>query len=420
MRAARLVKLYLALSVALLALAAVQVRGAQGSHKPLSEKEVIDLLTNDVPPARVGALASEFGITFQMTSSTEQSLRDAGATDSLIEKLQKLAPKPAPSEPRTPANPPAAAPPAAPAPPVLWIVSSPGDAQVYIDDEPMGTTSPEGRLKLTKLGAGEHRVRVAHTGYRDFEKTISLTSGPTTVAASLQQTPAANQPANPLASPSASPPASPAPRTEVDSAAAGVLGMSVRAAPGGQGAEVLGLVPGGPAEKAGLRPGFKVLSVAGRDIRTLQDLLQATKGRPPGNIVVVTFNNGSNLLTVDVPLANRTIFENVPHFRVMHDHGPPAPNYCVGWMYVFDGLITYVGRVGVNASGTNGAKHTFEFPVSDIKEVKKNSFYLAALGGFHIRLKDGAVSNFVVLNEQGKAQPPNDLLNAVETAMSRF
>jgi PEGA domain/PDZ domain len=412
-RAARFLKSFLALSVALWALAAIQAGAAQESRKPLTEKEVIDLLTNDVPPARVSALATEFGISFQMTSSTEQSLRDAGASENLMETLRKLAPKPAPSESKAPANPPAAAPPAAAIPPVLWIESSPGDAQVYIDDEPVGTTSPEGRLKLTRLGAGEHRVRVAHAGYRDFEQTVSLTSGSATVTASLQQAAAANPPA--------SPPANPTPQSEANSTAAAVLGMTVRAPPAGvQGAVVLGLVPGGPAEQAGLRPGFTVLSIAGRSVSTLQDVHQATLGRSPGEVVPVTFSTGSNVRTVQVPLANASIFANVPHFFVMHDHGPPAPNYCVGWMYVFDGLITYVGRVGVNSAGRNGPKHTFEFPMSDIKEVKKNSFYMAALGGFHIRLKDGAVNNFVALNSQGHVQPPNEILAAVETATARF
>ena len=68
------------------------------------------------------------------------------------------------------------------------IESNPGQSQVYVDDEPVGTTSPEGRLKLTRFAAGQHHVRVSQSGYQEYEETVSLTAGQvTTVAATLQQ-----------------------------------------------------------------------------------------------------------------------------------------------------------------------------------------------------------------------------------------
>ncbi len=68
------------------------------------------------------------------------------------------------------------------------IESSPGQSQVYIDDEPVGSTSQQGRLKLTRLAAGDHRVRISLSGYQDHEETVTLTAGEvTTVAATLQQ-----------------------------------------------------------------------------------------------------------------------------------------------------------------------------------------------------------------------------------------
>jgi PEGA domain/PDZ domain len=390
-------------------LAGFQNLVAQESHKPLSEKEIIDLLTNDVPPPRVAELAKQYGISFVMTATTEQTLRDAGATGSLLEALRQLAPKtvsPAVSQP----------PAANSSPPVLLIESSPGDAQVYIDDEPVGTTSPEGRLKLSKLGAGEHRVRVAHAGFTDFEQTVTLSSGPATVSAKLETKAQAPPAENPLNSgPPAQQPAQPA-----GSAQTAVLGMSIRSPEvGARGALVVALVPNGPAERAGIRPGYAILSVNGKSIMTPQELVQSTVGHSPGDVFEVKFSNGAQVATASVTLAGPSIFQTIPHFRVAHDHGPPVPNYCVGTMWILDGMISYVGQVGVNASGKNGTKHNFEFTMSDIREIRRNGFYMALLGAFHIRMKDGSVNNFIVEDEKGHYEPPEQLLNAVKRAMAK-
>ncbi len=398
-----------ALAAALAALLALQVFAAQESHKPLSEKEVIELLTNDVAPPRVGQLAKQFGISFQMTASAEQHLRDAGADDSLIGTLRQLAPKPSVPPPSQP-------PPATTSPPVLLILSTPGDAQVYIDDEPIGTTSSEGRLKMSKLGAGEHRIRLSHAGYKDFEQTVQLVSGLLTVTAQLQPAAAATSSASPAAS---QPPSVTSSANSTSGGPVGAMGMFMRtASAGGQTGEVTALVPGGPAERAGIRPGYVVHSIAGHSIATQEDIRVAIGGRPPGAVVPVTYSNGSTRNTVQVTLASPSILQSVPHFHVAHDHGPPAPNYCVGWMWIFDGMITYVGQTGVSASGYNGVKHNLEFPMSEIREVKRNGFYMAALGAFHIRMKNGSVANFTVVNLQGQYQRPEEILAAIERAMT--
>ena len=51
----------------------------------------------------------------------------------------------------------------------LKITSQPGSAQVYLDDAPKGTTSPEeGKLVLENLPAGEHKLRLSASGYQDW------------------------------------------------------------------------------------------------------------------------------------------------------------------------------------------------------------------------------------------------------------
>ncbi|HLY62053.1 MAG TPA: PEGA domain-containing protein [Terriglobia bacterium] len=125
--------------------------------KPLSKNDIIDLLKGEVPSARVSELARENGINFQLTPAVEDELRHAGATNELLTTLRDLAPKA----------------------PGIQIEITPGDAEVYVDDERVGKTSAEGRLKITKLAPGEHRIRVSLNGYKDFERTINLKGGET-------------------------------------------------------------------------------------------------------------------------------------------------------------------------------------------------------------------------------------------------
>ena len=136
-------------------------------------------------------------------------------------------------------------------------------------------------------------------------------------------------------------------------------------------------------------------------------------------MVEVKFSNGAQTSTARVTLASPKIFQNVPHFIVGHDHGPPGPNYCVGTMWIFDGLITFSAVKGVNASGDTGQKHNFEFQMSNIKEIRRNGFYWAIIGMFHIRMKDGTLNNFVVENDKGAYMPPEQLINAVRRAMRK-
>src|SRR5208283_2856505 len=108
---------------------------AQKAGKKLTKQDVIDLLTGDVPSDQVVQVARKSGISFQVTASVAKEIRDAGGTDDLIRVLRSLSP----SAPAAPASNPRNAP--STSPPVLMIESIPGQSQVYIDDEPVGSTS---------------------------------------------------------------------------------------------------------------------------------------------------------------------------------------------------------------------------------------------------------------------------------------
>ena len=62
-----------------------------------------------------------------------------------------------------------------PGPPALEITSTPPGADVFVDDERVGRTDPEtGRLRLTTLRPGRHRVRLSSEGHDDLVQEIDL------------------------------------------------------------------------------------------------------------------------------------------------------------------------------------------------------------------------------------------------------
>jgi hypothetical protein len=395
---------------------------AQNSRKALSKDEVIGLLESGVPPARVGQLSRQYGLAFTVTPDVEGELRDAGATDELLDALRKLGPK-SPLPPSPPAR--STAPASSPGPPTLLVEATPGGAAVYIDDEPVGTTSSSGRLKLSRLAPGEHRVRLSLAGHRDYESSVTLVAGTTTAFAATLESASAT---NPLAGgPTEPPPASGAPPGS-GPATLGVL-LAVQAPAQRRGAYISGVAPGSPAEKAGLRSGFSILAIQDHPINSPQDAQQALSQFQPGTTVRITYSDGQNVQTTQAQLAARS---SVPlpamptgpptssnpltgtpgaaavSFTVSHDHGAGGTNYCVGVLTIGAGMIRFRSMNGI---------HSFDFPLNAVREARKNAVYLAALGAFHIRLKTGGNYNFVLLNAAGQPQPPDPVLLAIDQAL---
>jgi formylglycine-generating enzyme required for sulfatase activity len=128
------------------------------SKQSLTRAEVVELLEAGVPPKRVEILARERGVGFDLTPEVEKALRRAGATSSLIETIRELVTVPS-------------------GPTSLLIESRPGGAQVFVDDELIARTSSDGRLKISTLTPGQHRVRVSLEGFPDLEQSITLAAG---------------------------------------------------------------------------------------------------------------------------------------------------------------------------------------------------------------------------------------------------
>jgi hypothetical protein len=128
---------------------------AQKPHEPFTKAEVVDLLKNEVPPARVEELARQYGIAFEITPETEKELRDAGSSEELLSALRELGR------------------------PMLVIEVTPAGAQLLVDDVPAEARSEGGQLKLFRVQEGSHRVRLILKGYRDYQETVELHRGRT-------------------------------------------------------------------------------------------------------------------------------------------------------------------------------------------------------------------------------------------------
>jgi PEGA domain len=86
---------------------------------------------------------------------------------------------PDPTIPSTPATPAAAVPALA----VIEIKSTPDVAEITIDDKYMGTTP-----STVRLGPGDHDVKLEKSGFKPWEKTLTVTAGASaSVNASLEQ-----------------------------------------------------------------------------------------------------------------------------------------------------------------------------------------------------------------------------------------
>ena len=136
---------------------------AASPEKTLTRSDVVSLLEGGVPSSRVASLANERGIDFEISSAVESELRQAGASNELIIALRALSHKPGV--------------PGSAAKATLQIETSPGESDIYLNDQPRGTSSPEGRLVLSELDPGSYRLRVSAKGYESWQQSVQLGLG---------------------------------------------------------------------------------------------------------------------------------------------------------------------------------------------------------------------------------------------------
>jgi serine protease DegQ len=78
------------------------------------------------------------------------------------------------------------------------------------------------------------------------------------------------------------------------------LGVSASA-----GVVVLDVVGGGPADKAGMRPGDVITALDGRQLATVEDFLAALRPHRPGDVVTCSYLRGNSRREAKVTLADR-------------------------------------------------------------------------------------------------------------------
>ena len=100
-------------------------------------------------------------------------------------------------------------------------------------------------------------------------------------------------------------PLGPVPAPILPRARAAYLGVLARPA-GGEGAEIVEVVAGSPAERAGLQVGDVITRFDGATIDGPADLVQAVRGHDPGDEVEVAYRRGDQTATVTVELGRRS------------------------------------------------------------------------------------------------------------------
>ena len=85
----------------------------------------------------------------------------------------------------------------------------------------------------------------------------------------------------------------------------GYLGVRADVGAGGAGVRLTGVTPAGPADKAGLKVGDTIISVAGQAIGTMDDFAAVMEGFEVGATVPFAIKRGAEEISIDVHLGRK-------------------------------------------------------------------------------------------------------------------
>jgi hypothetical protein len=125
--------------------------------RPLTREQVGKLVVGGVPSERAAMLVKQRGIDFLADEQYLQTMRVAGADDTLIAALHE----------------------ASVAVTGELLIRTSHNAEVYLDGELRGRANDYGLL-LVKARPGAHEVRVALAGKKDFKQSVALAPRQTT------------------------------------------------------------------------------------------------------------------------------------------------------------------------------------------------------------------------------------------------
>jgi hypothetical protein len=124
---------------------------------PMNQQQVLQLMAGGVPVERATALVKQRGIDFVPTDDYLETLRVAGADETLIAAVRD----------------------AANAIRGKLQLSTAPNAEVYLDGALAGKTDSGGSLTLDKVKSGAHAVRVTAAAKKPFEQSVTVSAGAT-------------------------------------------------------------------------------------------------------------------------------------------------------------------------------------------------------------------------------------------------
>lgn len=319
------------------------------------------------------------------------------------------------------------------------LVSSDEECQLSVDGEAAGSVSAGGVKKL-ELAPGEHLVS-AQCGSRRWKDTVSVGSQQkiVTIPGAGGATPAAATPS-----------------------AKGYTGAQLERDATGRWM-VHAVVKGGPADRAGVQPGSIVISGGGIKMKdaTEQDLAKIDAGAPGSTLEAEILDRSGDLRKVVItrgPIAESGRLDvldadgkTIRQATYDRDHplgsAPAAPAFSPALAELFATSRPFVaaqswnvmwdvigdtfnsacrGTLSLSATGldfrtTYHAKNpltcsyqSFTFAAEDMKEVRSNALYGAALQAFHIKLRSGLNYNLVALDFFGSPSAPYLVVGALQ------
>jgi hypothetical protein len=130
----------------------------------MNQQQVLQLMAGGLPAERATALVKQRGIDFVPTDDYLETLRVAGADETLIAAVRD----------------------AANAIPGKLQLSTAPNAEVYLDGALVGKADSGGSLTLDKVKSGAHAVRVTAANKKPFEQSVNVPAGATSkLSASL-------------------------------------------------------------------------------------------------------------------------------------------------------------------------------------------------------------------------------------------
>jgi hypothetical protein len=133
----------------------IQALRAFRKPEPMNQQQVLQLVAGGVPSERATALVKQRGIDFVADEKYLETLRVAGADETLIAALRE----------------------ASGAIPGEIVIATTSKAEVYLDGAPAGRADYQGNLELKKVKPGAHALRVTSATKKDFEQSITVAPG---------------------------------------------------------------------------------------------------------------------------------------------------------------------------------------------------------------------------------------------------